>query len=181
MIGTASQGKASATADVLSAMLAQCPDSLSGKRDRALLALGFAGAFRRSELVALQVEDLTEVPDGLRVVIRHSKTDQESLGQEIAIPRGYRLRPVEALQTWLAAAEIRVGGGTPWLSASRGPWPNARALCAPATCKSCHQHEVRRDEVTHTGWALFPAMRLHTRRGGNVPDLFKEHAGAAFL
>jgi integrase len=90
-------------------MLALCPDTLIGKRDWALLALGFAGAFRRSELCALDVADLTETPDGLRVLIRHSKTDQEGQGQEVAIPRGYRLRPVEAVQTWLAAAGITSG------------------------------------------------------------------------
>ena len=49
-------------------MLKHCPPTLTGKRDRALLALGFAGAFRRSELVALQVADLVEMPDGLRVL-----------------------------------------------------------------------------------------------------------------
>ena len=80
-----------------------------GKRDRALLALGFAGAFRRSELCALEVDDLVEVPDGLRVLIRRSKTDQTGEGQEVAIPRGYKLRPVEAVQAWLAAAEISSG------------------------------------------------------------------------
>ena len=68
--------------------------------------LGFAGAFRRSELCALEVADLTEVPDGLRILIRRSKGDQEGQGQEVAIPRGYKLRPVEAVQAWLAAAEI---------------------------------------------------------------------------
>jgi hypothetical protein len=41
--------------------------------------------------------------------IRRSKTDQEGEGQEIAIPRGYQLRPVEALQAWLAAASITTG------------------------------------------------------------------------
>jgi site-specific recombinase XerD len=89
-IGTAREGKAPATADVLKQMLALCPDTLIGKRDRALLALGFAGAFRRSELVALEVADLAETPDGLRVTIRRSKTDQEWQGAEVAIPRGYR-------------------------------------------------------------------------------------------
>ena len=68
-----------------------------------------AGAFRRSELCALEVADLTEVPDGLRVLIRRSKGDQEGQGQEVAIPRGYKLRPVEAVQMWLAAAEISSG------------------------------------------------------------------------
>ena len=61
-------------------MLELCPTRWRASRDRALLVLGFAGAFRRSELVALQAEDLTEVPDGLRVLIRHSKTDQEGQG-----------------------------------------------------------------------------------------------------
>jgi hypothetical protein len=65
-IGAAREGKAPATVDVLKQMLALCPDTLIGARDRALLALGFAGAFRRSELCALEVADLTEVPDGLR-------------------------------------------------------------------------------------------------------------------
>ena len=48
-IGTAKVQKAPATADLLRAMVDACPDTLRGKRDRALLALGFAGAFRRSE------------------------------------------------------------------------------------------------------------------------------------
>ena len=57
-------GKAPATAAVPKQMLALCPDTLTGKRGRARLALGFAGAFRRSELVALQAEDMAETPDG---------------------------------------------------------------------------------------------------------------------
>ena len=52
-IGSAKQGKAPATADLIGQMVALCPDSMIGRRDRALLCLGFAGAFRRSELCAL--------------------------------------------------------------------------------------------------------------------------------
>jgi integrase len=83
--GTAPARKAPATAALIARMLAACPDTMIGLRDRALLALGFAGAFRRSELLALEVADLSELPDGLRVVIRRSKTDPEAEGQEIAI------------------------------------------------------------------------------------------------
>jgi integrase len=56
-------------------------------RDRALLLLGFGGAFRRSELVALDVADITETKDGLLVTIRRSKTDQEekSCGRGVAL------------------------------------------------------------------------------------------------
>jgi site-specific recombinase XerD len=90
-------------------MLALCPATLRGRRDAALLALGFAGAFRRSELVAMTVADLVDAPDGYRVMIRRSKTDQEGAGQEIAIPRGCRIEPVKLVQAWLQAAGITEG------------------------------------------------------------------------
>ena len=54
-------------------MVALAPDGLTGLRDRALLLVGFAGAFRRSELVALDVADIEETETGLLVTIRHSK------------------------------------------------------------------------------------------------------------
>lgn len=75
----------------------------------ALLLLGFAGAFRRSSWWGLTVADLVEVEGGYRVLIRRSKTDQEGAGQEIAIPAGGKLRPVEAIRTWLAVAGIADG------------------------------------------------------------------------
>ena len=75
-------------------------------RARAVLAIGFAGAFRRSELVALRVEDIRRDAEGIRVVIRRSKADQEGEGATVAIPHGDRLRPVAALDAWLAAARV---------------------------------------------------------------------------
>ncbi len=84
-------------------------DTLRGKRDRALLALGMAGAFRRSELVALQASDLVRLPEGLKVTIRKSKTDQEGAGHVIAILRGSNIRPVRAVEDWLVAAGIKDG------------------------------------------------------------------------
>ena len=92
-------------AELLQRMFALCPDSMIGRRDRALLALGFAGAFRRSELIALRVEDLAEVPDGLRVPIRRSKGDQERQVQEVAFPRAIAC----ALQTWLRRPRSATG------------------------------------------------------------------------
>ena len=101
--------KAAATADILAALLMRTPDTLTGKRDRALLGLGFAGAFRRSELVAIDVADLVEGPEGLRVRIRRGKTDQEGRGAEIAIPHGRFIRPVALVREWLDAAGIVEG------------------------------------------------------------------------
>ncbi len=108
-VGTAPDQKAAATADIVMAMLMRAPDTLTGKRDRALLALGFAGAFRRSELVALDVADLREDPEGLRVLVRRSKVDQEGAGFEKAIPHGRFIRPVALMRDWLEAAGISEG------------------------------------------------------------------------
>jgi integrase len=85
--------------------------TLRGLRDRALLLLGFAGAFRRSELVALDTDHLTAGKEGLSIRIASSKTDQEGEGQTVAIPRvpGSPYCPVHAVRDWLTAAEIHRG------------------------------------------------------------------------
>ena len=101
--------KAAATADILAALLMRTPDTMTGKRDRALLALGFAGAFRRSELVALDVADLRDDPEGLRVMVRRSKVDQEGQGFEKAIPTGRFIKPVALVREWLEASGISEG------------------------------------------------------------------------
>lgn len=87
------------------------PQTLRGLRDRALVLLGFAGALRRSELVALDTAHLTEGPKGLTVLLASSKTDQEGRGQRIAIPRvkGSPYCPVQAVSDWLVAADISGG------------------------------------------------------------------------
>jgi site-specific recombinase XerD len=108
-IGSAKTRKAPALAAKMLGMVATAPDTLAGLRDRALLLLGFAGAFRRSELVALNVTDVEESEAGLRVAIRHSKTDQDGQGVTIAIPRGDVACPVKALRLWLDAAGIEAG------------------------------------------------------------------------
>jgi integrase len=81
-----------------------------GIRDRALILVGFAGAFRRSELVALQQSDIAFVKEGLTATIRRSKTDQEGIGRKVAIPyaRSHAC-PVKALSAWLEHAAIRCG------------------------------------------------------------------------
>lgn len=83
---------------------------IKGIRDRSLLLLGFAGAFRRSELVGLDVADLDFVDRGLLVNLRRSKTDQEGEGRKVAIPfaRG-SVCPVNSLRKWLEIAGIESG------------------------------------------------------------------------
>ncbi|HEX4014593.1 MAG TPA: site-specific integrase [Candidatus Cybelea sp.] len=80
-IGAAQVKKSAVTLDHLRAMLLEIRgDDLKAKRDRAILLLCFAAALRRSELAALTIEDLTFCREGLRIVIRRSKTDQDGAG-----------------------------------------------------------------------------------------------------
>lgn len=82
-----------------------------GIRDRALLLLGFAGALRRSELVALDVEDLTPSSDGYALLVRRSKSDAVGDGHRIGIPNGRRPEtcPVRALRAWIDHAAVQTG------------------------------------------------------------------------
>ena len=107
--GAAPARKAPVLAEAARAMALSAPEGLKGLRDRALLLLGFAGAFRRSELVALDVADLEETEDGFKIIIRRSKTDQEGHGVTIAIARGVTTCPVKAVKAWLQAAGISEG------------------------------------------------------------------------
>ena len=79
-------------------------------RDRALLLIGFAGAFRRSELVGLNAEDIAFVCQGMIITLRRSKTDQEGAGRKIGIPFGRTCHcPAKALESWLASSGIDSG------------------------------------------------------------------------
>jgi integrase len=79
-------------------------------RDQALLLIGFAGALRRSELVALDVGDIEHVRQGMVVTLRRSKTDQDGQGRKIGIPFGRRhWCPVVAFDAWLAVSGVAAG------------------------------------------------------------------------
>lgn len=85
--------------------------TIRGARDAALLVVGFLSACRRSELVALQVEDLEFTDDGVLIHIRKSKTDQEGRGRQVALPRGTRAAtcPATLLMQWFTVGEITTG------------------------------------------------------------------------
>jgi integrase len=110
-LGTAPAQKTAALTDDVRAMVEAADDGLIGARDRALVLLGFAGAFRRSELVALDVADCTFGRDGLTVTLRRSKTDQTGAGRSVGVPYGANPEtcPVRTLQAWLEAAVVTDG------------------------------------------------------------------------
>lgn len=85
--------------------------TLRSARNRAALVLGFFGGFRRSELLALDVNDIAEVPEGLKIFIRRSKTDQEGRGRTIGLPYQSVMSvcPVRAYRDWLEISGVRSG------------------------------------------------------------------------
>lgn len=202
-VGTAKVQKAAATAERITAMLATIPDTLAGKRDRALLALGFSGAFRRSELVALEVRDLEEVADGMRVRIRRSKTDQEGQGHVVAILAGARLRTVEAVRAWLEAAGI--AEGPVFRAVNRHGQVQPAALTAQVVALTVKRyaepaglpvadfagHSLRAGFLTSAadaGADVFKMADVSRHKSLDVlrgyvrrAEMFKDHAGASFL
>jgi len=111
ILGTAPAQKTAALTDDIRAMIDATDAGLIGSRDRALILLGFAGAFRRSELVGLDVEDCAFGKDGLTVTLRRSKTDQDAAGRKVGIPYGANPEtcPVRIVQRYTEQAAIASG------------------------------------------------------------------------
>jgi site-specific recombinase XerD len=102
--------------DDMQKLVAALPPTLSGERDRALLLTGYAGAFRRSELVAITFRDLTWHDDGVTIRVRRSKTDQKGVGEDkfiAELPDDLaQVCPVNALKIWIATLhEHEMRGG----------------------------------------------------------------------
>jgi site-specific recombinase XerC len=107
--GQSPEKKVAATAAIIAQLLAPIQDDLRGKRDRALILVGFAGALRRSELASIRVERLEKTDRGLRLTIPQTKGSQTD---SVVVPLPYgqtELCPVRALTAWLAAANITDG------------------------------------------------------------------------
>jgi integrase len=110
-IKTAQTEAAPAVIGEIRRMIAHLPGDTAGTRDRAVLLVGFAGALRRSELVAIDFEDLKDRDEGIVITLNSSKTDQEGQGRRVALPFGRdpETCPVTALRSWMAMANIDHG------------------------------------------------------------------------
>jgi site-specific recombinase XerD len=202
-IGTKANRKAPATAEALKKMLKRILDTLAGKRDRALLLIGFAGALRRSELVALRVSDLERTPEGVLIHIARSKTDQQGAGHTVAVPYGSKLKPVQALDAWLDAAGITEG--PLFRSIDKGNRVSPYALTAQSVAlivkdraeaagldpKMFSGHSLRAGFVTSALASGADLLKItHVTRHTKLETLaaydrraqaFKDHAGRGFL
>jgi site-specific recombinase XerD len=202
-LGVAPRKLAAATAEKTIGMSTLTRGGLAGKRDRAILLLGFAMAARRSELVALDVADIEECPEGLRVRIRKSRTDQEGAGATVAVVRGSIACPVAAVKDWLAAAGI--SGGPVFRPVNKGGKVAGRRLSARSVCDIVKKHagklglnaadfgahSLRAGFLTSAaarGASIFKMMDVSRHRSvetlrGYVRDAnaFRDHAGAGLL
>jgi integrase len=153
------------TIDALRAMVSACDlDTPAGRRDRLLLVLGLALMGRRSELVALMREDVREVADGLEVTIRTSKTDKDSAGETIAIPRGTHplTDPVAAWRDWLDVLDRAGHAGGRLLRRINRHGTVGPSLGADAV------NVIVRDLAVRAGLPYAHAVTAHSLRAGGA-------------
>lgn len=109
-LGTRPTQKKAATATIIKKLCDHLSVSLKGLRDRAILQVGFAGALRRSEIAALNVEDIEFTDEGMTILLTRSKTDQSGQGELIGIEFGdYPYCPVRTLEAWIKESGITEG------------------------------------------------------------------------
>ncbi len=200
--GRAPAKKKALTADLLVGVLRKIRGrELAETRDRAMILLCFGAALRRSELVALDVDDIERHRRGLLVRLRRSKTDQEGRGQTVAVPDG-KLKVPAALDAWLKASGLTDGAlfrgcdrgrlSAERLSASQfARILKARCAAAGLDPSLIGGHSPRRGFATTAG-DLGADLRLTARQMrhaklettlGYIEDgeLFRHHAGDGFL
>ena len=188
----------------IEAMLDLCPSSHHGRRDAAMIALGFAAALRRSELCGLLVTDINIVRDDRMIVsIRRSKTDQNGMGQCVAVPDGRTIKPITRVLAWLEMAGIkesylfqtfRKGGKPSGRPLNHSEVPRlvkkyaAKIGLDPASFSghslragfvtSAAAHRARLDKIMEVTRHKNPTTVLQYIRDANV---FEDHAGDSFL
>jgi integrase len=197
-LGTRPVKKAPLTAELVARAIRKLPNNLIGARDRALLLIAFAGAFRRSELVDLKVNDIEARPEGILVRIAQSKGDQEGKGQFVAIPK---LKPVDALDAWLKIAAIT--DGPIFRPVTKGGHIRPGPLCDRQVARIVKQavrriglnadlfsgHSTRSGFATSAGRKDLVGTARHLRHAkidttrGYIQeaDAFKDHAGKGIL
>ncbi len=156
--------KVAATAAIIRQILAPMPDDLRGKRDRALILTGFAGALRRAELAAVRAEHLEKTEHGLRLTLPQTKGSQTDA---VIVPLPYgqtELCPVRALASWQAAADITAG-------------PVFRRIWLPRQAKPGQPPPLPRiGTIALTPWAVAAIVKRRAAAAGFASDDFGGHS-----
>ena len=193
----------------LEAMLQAVPNTLIGKRDAAILSVGFAGALRRSEICNLSVEDVEFLDykenqeDRMILTIRQSKTDQQGKGQRVPVLDGKVIRPIKHLKLWLESSGIT--NGPLFQTMKRGGYLRSKAMhhsdiprivrhyagIIGLNPKDIAGHSLRAGFVTsaavhHARLDKIMSVTRHTHAATVMryirdADAFTDHAGRNFL
>jgi site-specific recombinase XerD len=161
--------------------------TLTALRDRALLLVGWTGALRRSELVALTTEDVEFIEgEGVNVYVRRSKADQEGTGLVKGLPYGSNKEtcPVTALRQWLQVAEAEIGGsfeGDIFRRFYRGESIGESAMTAQyvSTVLKRHAESAGLDPDEYSAHSLRAGFITQAIRAGKAERRVKEHSGHA--
>jgi integrase len=203
--GTAPAQKDALLTDHLYRISKALPDTLIGIRDQAILLVGIAGGFRRSEIVSIDVEHIMFTDDGLIIRLLRSKTDQDGAGVDVGIPYGSKADtcPVRSLKTWLAAASIesgpvfrgvdRHGNLLPTRLSDKGIVRAVKRCCAliGLNPEKFGGHSLRSGLATNAAyngapahaiaqqgrWASLEMVNRYIRRGGLFRDNAAEYIG----
>jgi integrase len=192
--GTAQRQAKPLLKEDLIAVLDAMGDTLRDVRDRALLLIGFAGAFRRSELVALDKGDIGRVREGIIINLRRSKTDQTSKGRQVAIPRGRtRWCPVSALDAWFELSGIHDAAvfrsvnshgvaGNVRLSAEAVSLVIKQRVAATGLHPTAYSgHSLRAGFVTSAAQAGVPTWRIRQQTGHTSDSMLQRYIREAEL
>ena len=167
-LGTAPAQKAPTLTDNIRAMVEATDAGTIGARDRALILLGFASAFRCSELVRLAAEDCAFGKDGLTVTLRRSKTDQQGAGRKVGIPYGSNPEtcPVRTVQAWMEQAGI--SGGPLFRSINRHGQVQAHGLSGIDVARVVKKLAARSglDSAKYAGHSLRAGHATSAAAGG---------------
>ena len=162
------------------------------RRDRALLLV--AGAFRRSELVAIDYVSVRWVVHGFVITIPRSKSDQKGRGREVVIPHGRTTTcPVKALETWLSTA--RITDGPVFWSMYKGGCVGAKRLSPDAVADIVKRraraagldsapysgHSLRSRFVTSAAIFGMPTWRIRTQTGHTTDAMVSRYIRSAPL
>ena len=144
-------------------------------RNKAVILLGFAGGFRRSEIVTLNVSDLVFEKGGLRVTLRRSKTDQAGEGRTIVIVPGGNpeICPVAAVRAWLKKADIEHEGDNPVFRAVGRTGVEFTRLSAKTVDR------IVKDAARAAG--LKDSYSAHSLRAGHVTEALAQGADRAAI
>jgi len=155
------------------------PNNIRGVRDRAILLIGFAGAFRRSEIANVRLKDIVFTLDGLKIYVPNSKRDQEGEGLWKGIPYGENplTCPVKALASWIDEGDILDGyvfrsitrHGTVWVDKLTG---HSIAQIVKKACKGAGMNPKK-----YSGHSLRSGFCTQAARSGAPEHRIMAHTG----